>query len=335
MSRFAAGAPQRALLPLALLGIGPASGPAADAGSASLQLKNGARVEGVVLKENAQSLFVDLGYDVIAVPRDAIESMGAASTATLASGAAVPSTASGTEPAAPLAPAPAYASRSEMIDQSKRGVVIVSNPSGFGAGFLIDADGRVLTNHHVVRNQQYHAVTLLLRSPDGVLRRRKIENVELVAFSRLLDIALLQLPAAEIQDLDLRPLPLGDGAGLEIGDTVYAIGNPGMGRQMLDHTVSDGIISSSNRNIGDVLYLQTTAPVNPGNSGGPLLNAAGEVIGLVTLKAMFQENIAFALPANYIRLFLDNEKVFAFDKTNPNRAYRYLSPDWKDNARKD
>jgi len=298
----------------------------ASAEHQTLVLKNGARLDGEILKEGRESVFFDLGYNVLAVPRTSIETV---TTPTLAMPEATSPTVARGEQARnlPAVERRAFESRTQMLEACKRGVVIVSNPAGFGAGFLIDRRGRVLTNYHVVRNQQYHAVTLILRGEDGVMRRKKIENVELVAFSRLFDIALLQAPSDAIKDVRIDPLPLGEYAALEVGDPVYAIGNPGMGRQLLDHTVSNGIVSSTNRNLGDVLYLQTTAPVNPGNSGGPLLNADGEVVGLVTLKATFQESIAFALPVNYIRLFLLNEKAYAFDKSNPNRSYRYLSPD--------
>ena len=110
------------------------------------------------------------------------------------------------------------------------------------------------------------------------------------------------------------------------GDPVYAIGNPGMGREILDHTISEGIASSLTRNFDDILYIQTTAAVNPGNSGGPLLNNYGEVVGLVSLKAYFQEGIAFALPVEYIRFFLNHRKGFAYGKANPNTGYHYLTP---------
>lgn len=303
-----------------------------------ITLKNGARLNGPVLKQDDQRLFFDLGFDALTIPRDSVLEL---TTPTLAPGkAAAPGAAAGqknTDQAASASgPTPyqngasrSYASYDEMIEAGKRGVVIVSNPGGFGSGFLIDRRGHVVTNHHVVRNQRYHAVTFILRGEDGVPRPRKMENVELVAFSRLMDIALVKIPEDELASLDFEPLALGRYDSLRVGERVHAIGNPGLGRQILDHTVTDGIISSTNRNISDLLYLQTTAPVNPGNSGGPLLNATGEVIGLVTLKAFWQENIAFALPVNYIRLFLENEKSYALDKNNPNYSYRYLPPDWE------
>ncbi|MCX7045265.1 MAG: serine protease [Candidatus Sumerlaeota bacterium] len=292
-------------------------------------LRNGARIEGDVLKDTPDALFLDLGYEALTIPRKAINTaVTAQSTSTVYITSASVSAASiaMARRGQPGVERRVFSSHAQMIDTVKRSVVAVSNPGGWGTGFVIDQQGHVMTNHHVVRNQQYHSVSFFLKGEDGVLRRTKIENVELVAFSRLLDIALLQLPLDKIKDLKIEPLTFGSPDDIKVGDPVFAIGNPGMGRQMLDVSVTNGIISSTSRNFNDVLYMQTDAPVNPGNSGGPLLNAAGEVIGLVTLKAIFQENIAFALPDNYISIFLNNEKAYAFDKSNPNRAYRYLAP---------
>ena len=307
-----------------VLSVAPA--PAAS-GRRIVRLKNGTVLEGLILKESPEAIFFDLGYDVLVAPWAMIESLEDPASEVVAEGTSSADAGEGDRALPATVARPTFRSHTEMLEHSKRGVVIVSNPGGLGAGFLIDSRGRVLTNHHVVNNQQYHAVTLVQKGDDGVLRQRKIDNVELVAFSRLLDIALLQIPQEALEGLDFVALPVAPAPDQSSGDPVYAIGNPGMGRQILDHTVSSGIVSSPNRNISEVLYLQTTAPVNPGNSGGPLLNERGEVVGLVTLKASFQENIAFALPVNYIQLFLRNEKAFAFDKSNPNRAYRYLPPD--------
>lgn len=290
-----------------------------------LHLKNGAQLRGDIIKETSEALFFDLGFDVVPIPLkrvDRVEDIAPENATT----ADIQKTTASAD-SLYLTERRRYNSLTTMLDESKRSVVIVSNPGGFGAGFIVNKQGRVVTNHHVVKDQRYHAVTLLIKGDDGVMRRKKIEDVELIAFSRLLDIALLQLPEDKIADLDLSPLPLGFYESVDVGDPVYAIGNPGMGHQMLDHSVSQGIVSSSNRNINDVLYMQTTAAVNPGNSGGPLVDDRGQVIGLVTLKAIFQENIAFALPVSYIKLFLRNEKAFAFDKSNPNRSYRYVNPD--------
>lgn len=300
----------------------PPGAPSQELQRKEMTLKNGARLEGDILRESPERVFLDLGFDVLTLPRTAIESIQAV----MAGDSPTTMAAEGAETDLDTVEARKFRSQTAMIEYTKPGVVVVSNPGGFGAGFLIDRKGRLLTNNHVVRDQQYHAVTLVQKGEDGVLRHKKIENVELVAFSRLMDVALLQIPAKDLEGLEITPLPLAESFSISSGDSVYAIGNPGMGRQMLDHSVSSGIVSSTNRSIGDILYMQTTAAINPGNSGGPLINEQGEVVGLVTLKAIYQESIGFALPINYVRLFLMNEKSFAFDKNNPNYAYRYLAP---------
>jgi serine protease Do len=299
-----------------------------------LDLRNGAAIEAGVVKETDEKVFVDLGFDVLGIPARAVLER------TDLAEAQSPAPETLDEASGPEAgkaetwqaiSARALADRrkrlpTEVLERAKKGVVIVSTPSGFGSGFVIDRRGRVVTNQHVVLDEKYVDVTLIRRE-GGEIQRDKIKSVELLALSPLLDIALLQLPEAELERLNLEPLPLGAPDSLTEGETVFAIGNPGMGREILDFTLSQGIASSVDRNFSDVLFVQTTAAVNPGNSGGPLVNDYGEVIGLVSLKAIFQEGIAFALPVEYIRFFLRNQKAFAYGKTNPNTGYRYMTPD--------
>ncbi len=311
--------------------------------SEEIKLRNGAAVQAEPIKENADRLFLDLGFDILSIPKAHIVERKRAASAEAddkggdaRAGEAADAAASG--PAAALgkdwraiAAESATQRRRQTAAQAfawaRAGVVIVSTPSGFGAGFVIDRQGRVLTNQHVVLNEKYIDVTLLVPAEAGRIAREKIKSVEILALSPLMDIALLQLPEADVQRLNPAPLPLAEPGALEEGDPVFAIGNPGMGREILDHTFSEGVVSSLARNFDDVLYVQTTAAVNPGNSGGPLLNEFGEVAGLVSLKAVFQEGIAFALPVDYIRFFLSHEKAFAYGKANPNTGYRYLAPE--------
>jgi serine protease Do len=144
-----------------------------------------------------------------------------------------------------------------------------------------------------------------------------------------LDIAIVQLDMDRVRELGitLNPLTVAPPGSLESGDAVYAVGNPGMGFMVLDHTVSEGIVSSLARNFNDVVYLQTTAAVNPGNSGGPLVNTRGEVVGLITLKAMFQEGVAFALPVDYIHQYLRYSEAFAVSELYRNQGFRYHRPE--------
>src|SRR5690606_18934503 len=127
--------------------------------------------------------------------------------------------------------------------------------------------------HHVVGTETYQTVTLFVQEGNQWVKKT-INDCKVEAFSSLQDIAIVQLNMEKVRELniELSPLPIAPPGALEAGDVVYAVGNPGMGRFVLDHTISEGIASSLARNFGDVLYLQTTAAVNPGNSGGPLVN---------------------------------------------------------------
>ncbi len=172
------------------------------------------------------------------------------------------------------------------------------NPGGgtaTGSGFVIDAEGHVLTNHHVVEG----ADTIRLRLGDS----DRTYDAELVGSDPATDLALLRVDApAEV----LEPLPLGRSSAVEVGDPVIAIGNP-FG---LDRTVTAGIVSALQRqieapngfSISEV--IQTDAAINPGNSGGPLIDAGGAVIGVnsqIESSSGGNVGIGFAVPIDTAR----------------------------------
>ena len=117
-------------------------------------------------------------------------------------------------------------------------------------------------------------------------------------------------------------MSLGSLDDLNAGDGAFAVGNP-LG---LERSVSQGIISTLNRNFEGLVYLQTDAAINPGNSGGPLFNMKGEVVGVTNMGFRGTDNLGFAIPIPYVKDFLRNREAFAFDKDNPNTGYRYLDP---------
>jgi serine protease Do len=278
------------------------------AAEVEIHLAGDAEVRADLLRESPDALFLDLGFDVLRVPRDAITGM-TGSDAT-------------EEQAAPVRGSAQIDDFQEDLDLIRQAIVLVSNPHGFGAGFVVDPTGLIVSNHHVVADEEFHRVTFYR---PGASTPLQIDDVELVAFSRLHDISLLRIPAESMPDEPLVALPLASDDAVHVGDTCHAIGNPGLGGTILSQTVSEGIVSSLQRNFSDVLYLQTTAAVNPGNSGGPLLNTSGEVIGLITYKAWL-ENVGFALPVHAIRRFLDNRSAYLADDLNPNAGHRYLDP---------
>ena len=166
---------------------------------------------------------------------------------------------------------------------------------GLGSGFVIDPDGLILTNHHVVEN----AARI-----DVVIGKDRRFRAQIIGTDPPTDIAILKIDAR-----DLPALQLGDSNALRVGDWVLAIGNP-FG---LANTVSAGIISAKDRTTEDVpgldpqgfySFLQTDASINPGNSGGPLLDLAGNVVGVNTAINVQAHMIGYAIPVNMVRELL-------------------------------
>ena len=169
---------------------------------------------------------------------------------------------------------------------------------GLGTGFVIDKDGTVLTNNHVIEG----ADVITVRMADN----REYPG-KLVGRDPRTDIAVLRLETKDATPF--QALPLGDSDATEVGDWTVAIGNP-FG---LSHTVSAGIISAKGRTRDDVPldptgyynFMQTDASINPGNSGGPLLNLQGEVVGINTaIRGGGAQGIGFAIPINMVKQLL-------------------------------
>ncbi len=159
---------------------------------------------------------------------------------------------------------------------------------GQGTGFILDKDGHIMTNYHVVANARQIEVTLF---------NRKSYQADVIGAEPSLDVAIIQIHAP-----NLTPAVIGDSRGLQVGQKVFAIGNP-FG---LNGTMTRGIVSSirsveepSGNKIDEA--IQTDAAINPGNSGGPLLNSRAEVIGVNTMIASNvgqSAGIGFAIPIN-------------------------------------
>ena len=169
--------------------------------------------------------------------------------------------------------------------------------TSLGTGFIIDQKGFILTNNHVVEQTD----EIRVRTADG-----KEFAAKIVGRDPMTDLALIRIKS----DTPFIPLTLGDSNRLEVGDWVIAIGNPfGLG-----NTVTAGIVSAKYRQIGAGAYdnfIQTDTPINLGNSGGPLLNTNGEVIGINT--AIFSQSggsvgIGFAIPINMVKDLLPQLK---------------------------
>ena len=157
-----------------------------------------------------------------------------------------------------------------------------------GSGFIISPDGYIVTNYHVVADADIIRVNL-----EGATGKSESITAKLVGSDEETDIALLKV---EVKDA-LPFLKFGDSDKAQVGEWLLAIGNP-FG---LDHTVTAGILSAKGRNIRSGPFdnfLQTDASINPGNSGGPLLNMAGEVIGINTAIIASGQGIGFAIPSS-------------------------------------
>jgi len=163
---------------------------------------------------------------------------------------------------------------------------------GQGSGVIVSKEGHIVTNHHVIAGQQKIQVTL---------HGGKSYSATLIGEDNLLDIAVLKIQSDET----FTPLKLGDSSQAQVGQLVFAVGNPfGLGE-----TITQGIISAKERSISDNQpdLIQTDAAINPGNSGGPLVNLRGEIIGInVAIYSQDRENpgfqgVGFSIPANDVK----------------------------------
>jgi tetratricopeptide (TPR) repeat protein len=196
---------------------------------------------------------------------------------------------------APLAP-------EELAAQAAKAVFVVEcivagKPEALGSGFAVDKAGLLATNAHVVAGCDGISVRT---SGDAPARKAMAVSIDPDR-----DVALILVPG-----MTTTALPLGRSQDLRPGKRVLAIGHP----QGLEYTVSDGIVSAV-RDDGTVRYIQTTAPISHGSSGGPLLDMNGQVVGMTTLYLGGGQNLNFAVPAEYIAEA--SEGVSKWLKANP------------------
>jgi serine protease Do len=180
---------------------------------------------------------------------------------------------------------------------------LIAKQRGSGSGVVVDADGYIVTNAHVVEGARRVRVLIPL-SPDAASAQRSILKTpgrevggQIVGIDRETDLAVIKVPVK-----GLASLPLGDSDAVAQGQVVLAFGSP-FG---LENSVSMGIVSSVARQLrpeDPLIYIQTDATINPGNSGGPLVNAEGDVVGINAMifsQSGGSEGIGFAIPANIV-----------------------------------
>ena len=286
---------------------------AAVSASDTIRLHGGAEVTGEIVYRKADTLVVDLGYRILEIPAAEVESITAA-------GATVEAVAD-TPDLYRRETGRSEISVKENIERCGEAVVQVRTPTGLGSGFVIHPSGYVVTNQHVITGEHKISITLF-RQSEHELEQVHFQRVRIVALDPANDLALLKIEDGG--DHVFTSVPLGSFDELRQGQPVFAVGSP-LG---LDRTVSQGIISLTNRLIDGRLLIQTTTEVNPGNSGGPLFNLRGEVIGVNDLKliGIGLEGLNFAIQVSTLKDFLRNRDAFAFDPRHPNAGFRYLSP---------
>lgn len=228
----------------------------------------------------------------------------AAPSASVAASASAPLAASAppSASAVPPPPGPEEMTPAELFKKLSPSVVTISfsaaaGLSGGGTGFLIDDEGTIATNHHVISS----AKQLRIKFANGAL----FQSVELLAENPDRDLALLRIKLDEPEEgspkVEAEPLDLGDSDAVVVGERAVAIGNP-LG---LEHTLTDGLISSRRMYQGKP-WIQMSVPVSPGNSGGPLFNLKGEVIGVITAQILGgfggrAQNLNLAVPVNALK----------------------------------
>lgn len=285
-----------------------------------IELQTGQKIEGDVLKERPEELVVDIGVDVVRIPLSQIKHR------VVSKPKEVVAEKASDESLFMTADLP-IKSVKDLAQQYGEGVVLIQTPGGLGSGFILNERGFCVTNYHVIEKETRIAATIYHQNAQGEFTRRRIDDVKIIALNPYFDLALVQIP--EQKDLKFRPVYIAKSQDLREGDQVFAIGNP-LG---LERSVSQGIVSTRNRNFEGLTYIQTTTQINPGNSGGPLFNLKGEVVGVTNMKLILGEGLGFAIPVAYLRHFLGNHDAFAFDKNNANSGQRYLDAPRRRNAK--
>jgi serine protease Do len=278
----------------------------------TIEFGGGRHVRGPVLKETADAVFVDLGFDVLRVPtssisRRSVDESNAADTSSVrkkgiyfVADRQERSVVEGAEEAGPA-------------------VVRIDTSLGLGSGFIVSPDGYIVTNFHVVEDETDCDVTVFQKTSTG-LEKRVLRGAKVIAINPVMDLALVKVEPPK--DFTLPHVFLGRSDSMHVGDRVYAIGTP----RGLERTVSEGIISVPNQHFFGRLHIQTTTPINPGNSGGPLFNLRGEVIAVNTLSRRGDQGLNFSIPSKYVMEFLENREAFALDSRMPENGIHYLPP---------
>jgi regulator of sirC expression with transglutaminase-like and TPR domain len=235
---------------------------------------------------------------------------------------------SGKDPAASKAPAKARRegkSVEQIAEQIKPSIVSITQvgrdgPFGVGSGFVIGED-LIATNRHVIGE----ARRILVETSD----RRSLEVTEIVANDARLDLAILR-----VSQKGLKTLPLGDSDSMRQGQPIVAMGNPAG----LAFSVVDGVISEPSRDVEGTPMIQIAIPIERGNSGGPLVDRQGRVLGVLTLKSARTKNLGFAMPVNALKRLVEHpnpipmERWLTIGVLNPRLWTTLMGAQWTQRA---
>lgn len=195
-------------------------------------------------------------------------------------------------------------------EKAYESIFVIQSGSYEGSGFAI-GENTVVTNAHVIGNRN----EIIVNSYTGEKYRAAI-----FLYNETLDIAILS-----VENAKFTPLEIGDCDNIKVGDDIYAIGAP----KSLDYTLTKGVISSRSRKIGFNTYIQIDAAINSGNSGGPLLDSNGKVIGVNSMKLSDAEGIGLSIPITAVINFMSGNDMVFDDDNNVQGEIEYISPEVK------
>ena len=202
-----------------------------------------------------------------------------------------------------LAPAQGKKTVEQLAEESKESIAVLlytgrdGKQQGIGTGFVVSADGLIATNLHVIGEARPITVQLA----DG----SKHQATAVHASDKKLDLAIIKIDVKK----KLKPLILGDSAKLPQGQAIVAIGHP----RGLEHSVVAGVLSGS-RDMDGVSMLQLAIPIEQGNSGGPVLDMQGRVVGIVTMKSLVTNNLGFAIPVNALKQLIARPNTITMEQ---------------------
>ena len=281
----------------------------------TVKLSGGAQLTATLLQKTDERVVLDLGHEVVTVSAKRVLSISTSEQVTKGQTSEQEFYTLGRLDEMPVP---------QLVKRFGDAVVTVKTPSGMGSGFLISKAGHLITNYHVVEKELKVIVTVFQKKKQGY-EKRQLKRVKILAVNPLRDLALLQLDKEELGDFELKHAVIAEKPTVRVGDLIFAIGNP-LG---LERTVTQGIVSSTTRTLGQLRFIQTDASINPGNSGGPMFNARGEVVGVVCAGYTFFSGLAFGIPATDLVDFLRHRDAYLFDPTQPQNGVKYFSPPFR------